>query len=193
MRRLVALLLLLATACSSGSPTADVITSPSPEKDVLLAGKGDVALTPGTHYSPVDFVPPLTLGVPAGWTSTRRGDDAFDLRNGDVVVVLDTPAGDTVAPALADLRAKVPHPVPVTGTLDGRPATGFDAVGGTGQLLASPGGTLSLDLAPAQRVRVLGTDVDGVPLLAVVLVPDGRKWAAALPQALDLLKAVTPG
>jgi hypothetical protein len=52
---------------------------------------------------------------------------------------------------------------------------------------------MSLDYAPGQRVRVLGTDVDGVPLLAVVLVPDGKQWGALLPAALALLGGVSRG
>lgn len=191
MRRLAALLLV--AACSGHSAAPEVITSPSPEKDVLVAGKGDVPLTAGTHYSPIDFVPPLAFTVPAGWMSTHRGDDAFDVSRDGVIVVFDTPLGDTVAPVLAAMRKAAPHAVPVTGTLDGQPATGFDATGGSGQVLASPGGTLSLDYAPGQRVRVLGVDVEGVPLLAVVLVPDGKQWATQLPRALDLLAHVTPG
>ena len=193
MRRLHLATVLLVAACSSGSPAPEVITPPSPEKQVLQAGKSDVPLTAGTYYSPVDFVPPLAITVPAGWSSTHRGDDAFDVGKDGVIVVFDTPAGDAVAPVLAAMRAKAPHAVAASGTLDGLPATGFDATGGSGELLASPAGTLSLDYAAGQRVRVLGVDVDGVPLLAVVLVPEGNQWATKLPEAQALLAGVRPG
>ena len=185
---------LLAAACSSGwSGAPEVITTPSPEPHVLPAGKSELPLTAGVYYSPVDFVPPLAIALPDGWSSTHRGDDAFDLGKDGVIIVFDTPDGEHVAPALAAIRAKAPHPVAVTGTLDGQPATGFDATGGTGVLVESPSGTIGLDYSAGQRVRVLGADVDGVPLLAVVLVPEGAKWATLLPQALDLLAHVTPG
>jgi hypothetical protein len=198
MRRLVgglAAACLLAAACSgtSSSPPEAVPDTSSPDPHVLPAGKADLPLTAGTYYSPLDFVPPLAIAVPAGWSSTRRGDDAFDLGRPGVIVVLDTPDGETVAPVLKALRAKAPHATTVTGSLDGQPATGFDASGGTGQLLRSPSGTISLDLAPGQRLRVLGTDVDGVPLLAVILVPDGKQWSALLPAALALLGGVSRG
>ncbi|MCU1601810.1 MAG: hypothetical protein JWO22_2519 [Frankiales bacterium] len=186
-------LVLVVAACSGGSPAPEVIAPPSPEKQVLQAGRGDVTLTAGTYYSPVDFVPALAITVPAGWTSAHRGDDAFDLGTDGVVVVLDTPTGDTVGPVLQAMKAKASHPVAVAGTLDGQPATGFDTTGGAGEILASPGGTLSLDYAAGQRVRVLGADVDGVPLLAVVLVRDGRQWPTKLPEAQALLAGVGPG
>ncbi|MFN2538268.1 MAG: hypothetical protein ABR549_08975 [Mycobacteriales bacterium] len=184
---------LLAAACSGGSVAPEVIPSASPEPHVLPAGTSGLALAPGTYYSPVDFVPPLALGVPAGWSSARRGDDAFDLSRPGLVVVFDTPDGETVRPVLHRLRTTAPKAVSVTSTLLGQPATGFDASGGSGELLRSPSGTIALDYAAGQQVRVLGADVDGVPLLAVVLVLDGKQWNALLPQAMALLGAVTPG
>jgi hypothetical protein len=184
---------LLAAACSGGSPAPEVIGTPSPDPHVLPAGKSDLPLAAGTYYSPLDFVPPLALTVPAGWSSTHRGDDAFDLGKPGVIIVFDTPEGDAVAPVLRSLRARAPHSVSATGTLLGEPASGFDATGGSGPLVQSPAGTIGLDYAPGQRVRVLGADVDGVPLLAVVLVPDGRQWQALLPQALAVLGAVSHG
>ena len=184
---------LLAAACSGGSSAPEVIPSASPEPSVLPAGSSVLPLAAGTYYSPLDFVPPLAISVPAGWSSTHRGDDAFDLGKTGVIVVLDTPDGETVAPVLDQLRAHAVHPVAVTSTLDGQPATGFDTVGGSGELLRSPSGTIGLDYAAGQRVRVLGTDVDGVPLLAVVLVKDGSQWGSLLPQAMALLSGITPG
>lgn len=173
---------LLVSACSGSSPsdpTADLSPdSSAPDPRVLPIGKGDLPLTAQTYYSPLDFVPPLAVTVPAGWFSTHRGDDAFDLGRDGVIVVFDTPEGQTVAPALAELRAKLPSPTSVTGTLAGEPATGFEGTGGTGTLLTSPSGTISLDLAKGQRTRVLGADVDGVPLLAVVILPSGGQVPA---------------
>jgi hypothetical protein len=193
MRRLL-VACLLAAACSSGSAAPELSPdASSPDPHVLTAGKSDLPLSTGTYYSPVDFVPPLVLAVPPGWTSTHRGDDAFDLGRAGVIVVLLTPQGDAVAPVLQALRAKAPHPVTATATLAGQPATGFDATGGAGPLVASPAHTISLDYAGGQRVRVLGTDLDGVPLLAVVVVPGGRQWSTLLPQAMALLAGVTPG
>ncbi|MDX6216881.1 MAG: hypothetical protein QOG99_2465, partial [Frankiales bacterium] len=49
------------------------------------------------------------------------------------------------------------------------------------------------DYTASQRVRVLGADLGGVPLVAIVVVPDGRQWSALLPQAMALLAGVTPG
>jgi hypothetical protein len=183
---------LLVAACSSTS-APEVITSPSPEPDVLQAGDQRQVLRPGTYYSPLDFVPPLALKVPAGWSSTQRGDDAFDLARDGVRVVFDTPDGETVAPALARLRADVRGPVPVTGELAGSPASGFDAGSVAGTLLTSPSGTVALDLTAGQRVRVLGTDLDGVPLLVVVVVREPARWSALLPQVQGLLAGVTRG
>jgi hypothetical protein len=185
---------LLAAACAGQSSAPELIPdSSSPDPHVLVAGSSVLELAAGTYYSPVDFVPPLAISVPAGWRSTHRGDDAFDLAKPGLVIAFDTPEGETVAPVLQALRAKATHAVPVRSTLDGEPATGFDATGGAGELLRSPSGTIELDYATGQRVRVLGTDVDGVPLLAVVIVPDGRQWQTLLPQAMALLAAVSHG
>jgi hypothetical protein len=191
------------TGCGSSSTTEPLETPQSQpaDPDVLPAGKGDLALKAMRYYSPVDFVPALSVAVPAGWHSTHRGDDAFDLSRPDpkadaplVAVVLVTPPGDAVAASLAALRAKATVSVTdATGTLAGQPATGFDLVGGTGELLKSPTGTLSLDAAPGQRVRVLGIDVEDVPLLVAVVVPDGRRFAELLPQAQALLDGLTLG
>jgi hypothetical protein len=185
--------LVLVAGCSGGSPAPEVIGTPTPEPSVLQAGQTEVTLGSGNFYSPLDFVPPLALQIPAGWRSPHRGDDAFDLSRGDLRIVFDTPEGETVAPTLAQLRGKATQPTSVTGTLAGAPATGFDAVGGNGPWLQSPSGTVSVQLAARQRVRVLGADIDGVPLLAVITVSDQRQWSALLPEALSLLAGVTRG
>jgi hypothetical protein len=197
--------LLALTGCS-GSATdsgpSHVPETQTADPSVLPAGRDDLALAPRTYYSPRDFVPPLAVTVPAGWHSTHRGDDAFDLSRPDparggplVTVVFVTPPDDTAATALAAARAGVEGgtTTPVTGTLAGGRATGFDLVGGTGTLLTSPAGTISLDVAPRQRVRVLGTDIDDVPLLVAVVVHDGARWAQVLPHAQQVLDRVGRG
>ncbi len=203
MRRLlVALALVAASGCGSSS-TPPGGSSPSPsasaEADVLPAGKGDLPVT-GTVYSPLDFVPPLRLTVPDGWTSTHRGDDAFDLSRPDptkdaplVVVAFVTPQDATAKEALETLESRLGKVTPVRGTLGGAPALGFDVVGGTGTLVESPSGTLTLDRQPSQRARVLAIDVDDVPLLVVIAVPDGSRFTAALPDVEALLAGVLAG
>jgi hypothetical protein len=197
---------LLLTGCSSGSPTAapplepEPVTSATADPRVLVAGKDDVELS-GRYFSPDGFVPPLSLTVPAGWRSTHRGDDGFDLSLPDpakdaplVVVALMTPQDTTVRTALDRLRAAAKGTVTAaTGALAGEPASGFEEVGGSGELVASPSGTLSLDVLPAGHLLVLGTDIDEVPLLAVVLVPDGARWKALLPRAQQLLRGIGRG
>ena len=203
---------LVLSACSGSSGTTiaplPASTSHAPSAastvTVLPIGKQDLPLAPGSYVSPDGFVPSLGLTVPPGWTSTHRGDDAFDFARKDpatplgkaappVAVLLVTPLGNRVAEALQKIHRSATGVVtPVTGTLAGQPATGFDIVGGTGQLLASPSATLALDAAPGQHLRVLGTDVDGVPLLAVVVVPDGSRWKQLLPVAQALLSGVLP-
>ncbi len=196
--------LLCLTACSGTSATSVGATDPpsaSAGPTVLAAGTSDLPLAAGALLSPDGFVPPLALTVPVGWFSARRGDDAFDLsRRGPsgaapvVVVAFVTPNGDTSAGALAALRPHLTGSVTaVTGTLAGLPAHGFDVVGGSGQVLASPSGTLHLDAVPRGRLEVLGTDVDGVPLLAMVSAPDAATWPAQKALADALLAGVTPG
>lgn len=197
--------LLLLSGCSS-SPKADSrvvdpepVTSVTADPRVLVAGKTDVALS-GSYFSPEGFVPPLSLTVPAGWHSTHRGDDAFDLslpgpaKDAPLVVALITPLDKAVSTALDRLRTAATGKVTAaTGTLAGEPATGFEEVGGSGQLVASPSGTLGLDALPQGHLLVLGADIDQVPLLAVVIVPDGARWPALLARAEQLLRGVSRG
>lgn len=198
MRLLATLSLVVVTACSSGS-SAPPSAVPHPVVSVLPVGKEDLTVT-GKYLSPEGFVPPLVLDVPAGWTSGHRGDDAFDLSRPDptrdaplVSVVLLTPNDTTSPQALSRLRRLLGAVTPVTGTLAGAPATGFDVVGGTGPLVSSPAGTIAVDRLPGQHARLLGTDLDGVPLLAVVVVPAGSRWAELLPVAEQLLAGVAAG
>jgi hypothetical protein len=197
MRRTAALLVALLAGCGSSSVPSSAPPS-TPSAVVLPAGKSDLPLS-GSYLSPDGFVPPLALTVPSGWSSTHRGDDAFDLSKPDpahdapsVVVALITPLGDTVATTLAALKKAAKGAVTAaTGTLAGQPATGFEEVGGSGELVASPSGTLALDAFPAGHLRVLGVDIDQVPLLAVVVVPDGRQWPAQQAAAEELLAGIT--
>lgn len=194
---LAALLSLSGCATGSGGSSGpdQVPDSATADPRVLAAGRTHLALTPGSHYSPVDFVPALALTLPAGWSSDHRGDDAFDLVRPGLSVVFDTPREDTAAAALATVRAAArgARLTPVRGTLVGQAATGFDLVGGTGVLLTSPSGTLRVTAAAGQHVRVLGADIDQVPLLVAVVVPDGARWATLLPPAQQLISSVTPG
>lgn len=203
MKRLLLVAALLA-GCSTGSTVTDsgipsVLPSVSAEPGVLPTGTSNMVVS-GVVFSPLDFVPPLRLTVPQGWTSTHRGDDAFDLSrpgpSGDtplVAVAFITPDEPTAADALKTLSGRVGPGLPVTGTVGGVAAQGFDVVGGTGPLVQSPAGTLSLERAPGQRVRILALDLDDVPLLVLIVVPDGTKFQAELPDVDALLAGVIQG
>ncbi|MGZ6804927.1 MAG: hypothetical protein ACXVFU_17955 [Nocardioidaceae bacterium] len=192
MRAPVLLLtVLLAAACSGSPATVTPAPSSSAGPSVLPAGRTALAVS-GRVLSPDGFVPPLVLQVPAGWSSSRRGDDGFDLTRPGVTVSLVTPPDDVVATTLSRVRRAAGGTVtPVRGVLDGLPATGFDVVGGAGPLLSSPSGTLTV--GAGGHLRVLGTDVEGVPLVAVVSVPQASAWPALLPEAQQLLTGITPG
>lgn len=195
MRAPALLLSALVAAACSGSPGHVTPTPSSPAgPSVLPAGRAALAVS-GRVLSPDGFVPPLVLQVPPGWSSTRRGDDGFDLTRDGVTVSLVTPPDDVVATALARVRAAAKGAVTTApaAVLDGQRATGFDVVGGSGPLLSSPSGTLSVTSVPRGRVEVTGTDVDGVPLLAAVSVADARRWAQLRPVAQQLLAGITPG
>jgi hypothetical protein len=194
----------LLAGCSTGSTVTDsgmpsVLPSVSAEPGVLPTGKSDLPIS-GVVFSPLDFVPPLRLTVPTGWRSTHRADDAFDLSRPEpsghaplVVVAFITPDEQTAAEALKTLSGRVGPGLPVTGTVGGVAAQGFDVVGGTGPLVQSPAGTLALDRVPGQRARILALNLDDVPLLVVIAVPDGTKFQAELPDVDALLAAVVQG
>ena len=196
----VILALVLALAgCTSGAPKdSGVPTHPSVTVDpqVLPAGKADLPLS-GVFFSPRDFVPALRLTIPDGWTSTHRGDDGFDLSRPEpgkdapqVVVAVLTPQDAPAADALSTLRQRLGDVTPTTGTIGGLPAEGFDVVGGSGPLVESPAGTLSLDRASGQRARLLAVDIDDTPLLVAVVVPDGSRFDALLPDVTKLLNGI---
>ncbi|MCW2843747.1 MAG: hypothetical protein JWN22_1663 [Nocardioides sp.] len=180
----------------SGSDSGSVPQGPA----ALPTGKSDLAVQAGSHLSPVGFEPALLLDVPEGWTSVHRGADGFDLGQPDptrdaplLAVVVLTPPQASAAAALAAVRKHTTGTVRAVGADIGTiPATGLDITGGTGQLVVSAGQGIALDAAPGQRVRVLAADVGGVPLMVVVLVPDGERWARVLPRAEALLGGVAP-
>lgn len=204
MKRGLLVLALLVSGCASGGTPTDsgmpsVLPSVSAEPGVLPTGKSALPVS-GVVFSPLDFVPPLRLTVPAGWTSTHRADDAFDFSRPDptkdaplVVVAFITPDEPTAVEALKTLRGRVGPGLPVTGTVGGVAAQGFDVVGGTGPLVQSPAGTLNLDRLPGQRARILALDLDDVPLLVVIAVPDGSQFPATLPDVDALLAGVIQG
>ncbi|MDQ1696639.1 MAG: hypothetical protein QOJ03_1992 [Frankiaceae bacterium] len=202
-RRLLAASLAAAaitTACSGSSSPAPGSPSPtaSPGPSTLAVGKSDLALTAGTYRSPEGFLPPLLLDLPAGWTSVHRAADAFDIGRAaaagdapDVAVIFMTPAEDTAAAAIAAVRGRVTGTVrSVGGTVGGRPAQGLDISGGKGELASSTAGAISIDAGPGQRERVLAVDAAGRPLLVIVLVPDAKRWAAVLPDAVRLFSGL---
>jgi hypothetical protein len=204
-RLATALALVVAVACMAACTTTPEDTgvpanpTASPEPGVLVAGASPQALD-GEVFSPLDFVPPLRLTAPQGWVSTHRGDDAFDLSltpDGEtepaVTVAFVTPQDATAQEALATLRSRHGDGAPVTGNLGGRQMTGFDVVEGEGLLVESPVGTVTLHRQPGQRARLLAVDVDDVPLLVVIVVPDGRRFASLFPQVDALLRRTLPG
>jgi hypothetical protein len=191
VRRVAAgVLLACLGACSSNAATPQPSAPSAPT--VLPAGATDLPLAAGDYLSPNGFVPSLTKTVAPGWRSVRRGDDGFDLAQNGVTVVFATPLGTRVAEALQTARRAATGIVTqADGTLDGQPAIGFDVVGGTGAVLTSPSGTVTVRAAAGQRVRVLGTDVEGVPLVVAVVAPASR-WEQLLPKAQALIATVHP-
>lgn len=200
MRRLLLAAVVLTAGCAAGGTPVDTgvptaLPSASVDADVLPAGTSDRPVS-GVVYSPLDFVPPLRLRVPDGWRSTHRADDAFDLTRADptkLVIAFITPDDANAAEALQTLRGRLGPGLPVTGTIGGVAAQGFDVVGGTGPLVESPAGTLSLERVPGQRARILALDLDDVPLLVVIAVPDGQQFQAVLPDVEELLAGVVQG
>jgi hypothetical protein len=200
-RHLCALIavLLLAAGCSDehgeASPDPDAFSASE-----LPVGKSDLDLDAGTYTSPGGFQPVLVVEVPEGWQSVHRDVDAFDFGKPDpdkdaplVAVVVMRPPEATAAEALAAVHDRAgAHATPVDGDIGAIPAGGLDIDGGTGQVVASASGGVALDAAPGQRMRILGADVGGVPLLVVVLVPDGDRWDDALPEAQALLDGFGP-
>jgi hypothetical protein len=185
------------SASSSSSAGASPAQSGAPEP--LPLGKDDLAVSAGEHSSPEGFAPAVTLKVPTGWTSVHRGADAFDLGLPDpdvdaplLAVVFMTPPEGSARAALDAVTSRVrDSTAPVRSRIGAIPATSVDLTGGKGQVVASRDGGIALDAGPGQRMRVYAADVGGAPLLVVVLVPDGRRWRAAIPRAEALLAGTT--
>jgi hypothetical protein len=187
-------------APSEAQSSAPPASSSAPAAEELPIGKSDLPLAAGTWASPPGFEPALVLDVPAGWTSVHRGSDGFDLGRPDprrdaplVAVLLLTPDAPSARAALADIRSGADGDVrPIRGEVAGAPGTGLAISGGSGSLVSSAYFGIEVDAAPGQEVRVLGADVGGTPLLAVVLVPDGDRLDDVLPQAERLLDGISP-
>ncbi len=156
-------------------------------------------LSAGEHSSPDGFTPAVRLMVPEGWTSVHRSADAFDLGLPDpevdaplLAVVFLTPPEGSADAALNAVKSRVDDSTtPVQTTIGAIPATSIDLSGGEGQVVASRDGGIALDAGSGQRMRVYAADVAGAPLVVVVLVPDGRRWKAAIARAEALLAGTT--
>jgi hypothetical protein len=185
------------SATSAASAEASPLQNGAPEP--LPLGKDDLVVSAGKHSSPEGFAPAVSLIVPEGWTSVHREADAFDLGLPDphvdaplLAVIFLTPPESSAQAALNAVTSRVPDSTtPVQRTIGAIPATSVDLAGGEGQVVASRDGAIALDAGPGQRMRVYAADVAGAPLLVVVLVPDGRRWRAAIPRAETLLAGTT--
>ncbi|MDT7571271.1 MAG: hypothetical protein QOE05_1445 [Actinomycetota bacterium] len=201
-----ALVVIVAAGCggsSGGSLTTTSSTGPVARPEVarvLPTAKDLLALEATTYRSPEGFVPSITVEVPAGWSSVHRYDDAFDITQPDpardapaVAVIWMTPDAPTAGAALGRLKGVAGAAAhPVTGRIGTTDALGMDVTDGTGTLVESVRKGISIDAAEGQRVRVLGADVGGKPLLVLILVPVAADWDAQLAKALPLVESVTP-
>ena len=198
-----ALLVLTLAGCASGNDAAASSAGASQSQTEAPAplplGKGDLVLSAGEHSSPAGFAPAVALTVPEGWTSVHRSADAFDLSLPDphvdaplLAVIFLTPPESSAQAALNAVTSRVSDATtPVQSTIGAISATSVDLGGGDGQLVASRDGGIALDAASGQRMRVYAADVAGAPLLVVALVPDGRRWTAAIARAEALLAGTT--
>jgi hypothetical protein len=209
VRRLVALVLTIAAAGCGGSSagpsgsdsgTSPTATATAGTQQVLPTGKELVQLDAGTYRSPDGFVPGLTVTVPAGWGTSHRFDDAFDISRHDptrdapaVAVIWMTPAAATAAEALATVKAAAgPAATDVTGRVGTAEVPGLDITDGSGTVVESVRRGIALDAEKGQRLRVLGVDLGGKPLLVVVLVPVKASWDRLSAGAQQLIDSVRP-
>lgn len=190
-RRAPALLLVLLLAACGGGGGGDRAARPTPSSpavQVLAAGKSDLDLAPGRYASPEGFAPRLELSLAGAWHSTHRGSDAFDLsrpvpgkdalRVAVVLVAMPDAAG-----AVRRARTRFPQAAPTSRQVGSRQAVGFVVTGAAGELLASPGGTLSLDAARGQRSELVAAG----DLAVLVVVPDATQWPALQDEVAALL------
>jgi hypothetical protein len=197
--RLIGATLLLLTACAARQDTLQP-AAPRPSGSPLPVGKADLSLAAGRWVSPEGFVPPLSVEVGAGWTSVHRFADAFDVGRPDpardaplVAVAFSVSGASSVAAAVADLRRAPGATAPVPDTLAGQPAQRVDVVGGNAPVYRSRDGGLGLDGDTAQRLRFLVADLGGTVVVATVLVPDAKRWAAGLAAATPVLASARTG
>jgi hypothetical protein len=197
--RLIGATLLLLAACAARQDTLEPAPL-RPSGSPLPLGKADLPLAPGRWVSPEGFVPALSVEVGAGWTSVHRFGDAFDVGRPDrkrdaplVAVAFSVPASSSVAATVADLQRAPGATAPVADTLAGQPAQRVDVVGGNAPVYRSRDGNLGLDGDTAQRLRFLVADLGGTVVVATVVVPDARNWAAGLAAATPVLASVRTG
>jgi hypothetical protein len=193
---------LLLTACGGSSDAPSVETSPSPTAtaspttQVLQLGKSELTLTAGAVRSPDGFAPAVELDVPAGWTSSHRYADAFDVGRADpsadaplvVLAVTTAPEPDAAAAlkAVAE-RQRGADLTRGTGDLLGSPARSLEVVGGDGPAYASRDGSIALDAVPGYRLRLLATDIGGAAVVVAVLVVDDERTEGLFAQADTLV------
>ena len=185
MRRLLATLLLLLTACARGAAPA-----------TLPLGKEDLPLKAGTYRSPDGFTPRLDLRLDGdGWQSVHRYDDFFDVGHPE-------PGADVPRLAIAFSRTdRAPDAVlrvfgehPTDATLAGRAARFVEVTGHPDEEVYR-NGDLGLYGAVGQTIRLYATAVGGTTLVVAVIVPDPRNWAAMRDEAhrvLDTLEVRSP-
>jgi hypothetical protein len=193
---------LLLTGCGGSSDATPTATSHSPTgsagptAQVLELGKSELTLDAGAVRSPDGFVPAVELEVPAGWTSTHRYADAFDVGRPDptadapLVVVAVTTAPEPDAAAALTAVAERQRGADLTrrsGDLLGSPAQSLEVVGGDGPAYRSRDGSIALDAVPGYRLRLLATDVAGTALVVAVLVVDDDRTDDLLAQAEALV------
>jgi hypothetical protein len=150
-------------------------TPPAPPAQALPLGKSVVALHEGSTYrSPPGFDPQVTVEVrAAGWVSTHRSIDAFDLSQplpGEdaplvVYAVLVPPEGSERAAIDAIKERAEAAGAEVEG------GTAFTVTGGDGPLVTSRDNGIALDAVPGGYARFfVGTS--GEPYVTVLWVPD---------------------
>ena len=161
----------------SGAATSSPPPAATPDApEVLGLGKSVLALDSGTTYrSPRGFEPEVTVEVKAaGWVSTHRGLDAFDLSqpvpDADaalVVYAFVVPPEASAEEALAAVRQRATD---AGATVEQTGDFTVTITGGDGPLVSSRDGGIALDAVPSGYARVTATP--GEPFLMVWWVPD---------------------
>lgn len=187
---------------TASSPSPSRSAAASPTAQVLEPGKSELTLAAGAVRSPDGFTPAVELDVPAGWTSSHRYADAFDVGQADptadaplVVVAVTTAPEPDAAAALAAVaeRQRGADLTRGTSVLLGSPARSLEVVGGDGPAYGSRDGSIALDAVPGYRLRLLATDASGTAVVVAVLVVDDERTEDLLSEAdalLDSLRAI---